>query len=115
MIRRPPRSTLFPYTTLFRSRAAEATIDTRPVQQRTMLVADDDPAIREMFEEFFVAKGYQVRTAVDGPAAVRELTGRAPGGVPLDIDMPGLSGGGAVPTPKAPAAGPPGSLGGGAD
>src|SRR3712207_8991582 len=24
MIRRPPRSTLFPYTTLFRSRAAEA-------------------------------------------------------------------------------------------
>src|SRR2546429_4568187 len=26
MIRRPPRSTLFPYTTLFRSRQAEATL-----------------------------------------------------------------------------------------
>src|SRR2546422_1120810 len=39
--------------------AAEAAIDTRPAQQRTMLVADDDPAIREMFEEFFVAKGYR--------------------------------------------------------
>src|SRR3712207_8489378 len=26
MIRRPPRSTLFPYTTLFRSRAVEATV-----------------------------------------------------------------------------------------
>ena len=72
--------------------AAEAAIDTRPAQQRTMLVADDDPAIREMFEEFFVAKGYQVRTAVDGAAAVRELTGRAPDVVLLDIDMPGLSG-----------------------
>src|SRR3989454_8727200 len=105
MIRRPPRSTLFPYTTLFRSRAAEATIDTRPVQQRTMLVADDDPAIREMFEEFFVAKGYQVRTAVDGAAAVRELTGRAPDVVLLDIDMPGLSGVDALPTLKALAPG----------
>src|SRR3712207_9054501 len=29
MIRRPPRSTLFPYTTLFRSRAAEL-VTTRP-------------------------------------------------------------------------------------
>src|SRR3712207_6981232 len=28
MIRRPPRSTLFPYTTLFRSRAIAASIDT---------------------------------------------------------------------------------------
>src|SRR5256885_12104955 len=27
MIRRPPRSTLFPYTTLFRSRRIDATID----------------------------------------------------------------------------------------
>src|SRR3712207_8325761 len=31
MIRRPPRSTLFPYTTLFRSRRAEAS--TSPVHQ----------------------------------------------------------------------------------
>src|SRR5256885_6664959 len=29
MIRRPPRSTLFPYTTLFRSRLAEASRDER--------------------------------------------------------------------------------------
>src|SRR3712207_8988119 len=27
MIRRPPRSTLFPYTTFFRSRAGEAAVD----------------------------------------------------------------------------------------
>src|SRR2546427_13293668 len=30
MIRRPPRSTLFPYTPLFRSRAGPASRDTRP-------------------------------------------------------------------------------------
>src|SRR5260370_4705348 len=29
MIRRPPRSTLFPYTTLFRSRANRSAIDSR--------------------------------------------------------------------------------------
>src|SRR5437870_8101118 len=30
MIRRPPRSTLFPYTTLFRSRSSSATYGSRP-------------------------------------------------------------------------------------
>src|SRR2546429_9989306 len=30
MIRRPPRSTLFPYTTLFRSRLASRALDHRP-------------------------------------------------------------------------------------
>src|SRR5256885_11278440 len=30
MIRRPPRSTLFPYTTLFRSRRLEQLLDLRP-------------------------------------------------------------------------------------
>src|SRR3712207_8660552 len=37
MIRRPPRSTLFPYTTLFRSRL---------VERRDRLVADDDPGLQ---------------------------------------------------------------------
>src|SRR2546427_8503434 len=33
MIRRPPRSTLFPYTTLFRSRASPATRQRTPVSR----------------------------------------------------------------------------------
>src|SRR2546426_9271480 len=33
MIRRPPRSTLFPYTTLFRSPRGTATIDWTPASQ----------------------------------------------------------------------------------
>src|SRR3712207_8216369 len=40
MIRRPPRSTLFPYTTLFRSqevlRAALARINVQPTEERTI-------------------------------------------------------------------------------
>src|SRR5260370_28955533 len=35
MIRRPPRSTLFPYTTLFRSRAGPARQRSPPGRQRT--------------------------------------------------------------------------------
>src|SRR2546422_5785620 len=34
MIRRPPRSTLFPYTTLFRSRAADAAAVTPRLRRR---------------------------------------------------------------------------------
>src|SRR5258708_21194522 len=37
MIRRPPRSTLFPYTTLFRSRA--------PVEAAVLRAADDRPRL----------------------------------------------------------------------
>ena len=37
MIRRPPRSTLFPYTTLFRSDALEFTPDRREITVRTLI------------------------------------------------------------------------------
>src|SRR5258705_5544639 len=43
MIRRPPRSTLFPYTTLFRSQTREVLIEVTPVDRslaRTRLEAD---------------------------------------------------------------------------
>src|SRR2546430_9962138 len=50
MIRRPPRSTLFPYTTLFRSRFAQ-TLDVG----------------MEKIEEFFTAQGRQGQgRAIDG-------------------------------------------------
>src|SRR3712207_9350154 len=39
MIRRPPRSTLFPYTTLFRSDAARLVFPRQPHQQRKLLDA----------------------------------------------------------------------------
>src|SRR5258708_20448306 len=40
MIRRPPRSTLFPYTTLFRSRIGASTFSARP-QPRWVATASD--------------------------------------------------------------------------
>src|SRR3712207_8255490 len=55
MIRRPPRSTLFPYTTLFRSRGGGGVVELDPVGEVAVLVreglgvgrhelADDDVA-----------------------------------------------------------------------
>src|SRR2546430_10819619 len=44
MIRRPPRSTLFPYTTLFRSPAIEGTSSTRSPSRR----AQDSPPRKRM-------------------------------------------------------------------
>src|SRR3712207_7365757 len=61
MIRRPPRSTLFPYTTLFRSAVAHASVVNflHWMQQTYPLVADDrvlhtvplgfDISVREIF------------------------------------------------------------------
>src|SRR5258708_11210945 len=47
MIRRPPRSTLFPYTTLFRSRNSEAHRRYRRVQGA--LESDREPLARKAF------------------------------------------------------------------
>src|SRR2546429_6902637 len=52
MIRRPPRSTLFPYTTLFRSRDRQALsaggqrlLDNLVVARRQLAAADEDPLV----------------------------------------------------------------------
>src|SRR3712207_7209145 len=47
MIRRPPRSTLFPYTTLFRSRRPPATVRTATaVRSRRWPASRTSPAVR---------------------------------------------------------------------
>src|SRR3712207_7287914 len=46
MIRRPPRSTLFPYTTLFRSRGRAAVPARRPVPRVRAAPAQGHPAVR---------------------------------------------------------------------
>src|SRR3989442_6004699 len=43
MIRRPPRSTLFPYTTLFRSRLVPVRIDAERLDVDALLVHRADP------------------------------------------------------------------------
>src|SRR2546426_3791746 len=54
MIRRPPRSTLFPYTTLFRSDAGRRVGDFGTVERHALVLHDLDPlsedAVRGLME-----------------------------------------------------------------
>src|SRR2546426_6771467 len=53
MIRRPPRSTLFPYTTLFRSSEADALVergDEASLRQALELQADHEGAVEALAE-----------------------------------------------------------------
>ena len=57
----------------------------------TVLIVEDDPAVREMLELLFKAEGHRTLTAVDGPAAL-QLTVRGlarPNIVIADYNLPG--------------------------
>jgi two-component system response regulator HydG len=58
----------------------------------TLLVADDDPAVRQSLERTLTREGYRVLLASDGQAALERLQD---GGIDLvlsDLKMPGLTG-----------------------
>src|ERR1051325_2087289 len=58
----------------------------------TLLVADDDPGLRESLERALTREGYRVLLASDGRAALERVQG---GGIDLivtDLKMPGLTG-----------------------
>src|SRR2546427_13310562 len=86
MIRRPPRSTLFPYTTLFRSVAGDDADELRPEDLAELGV-------------FRVRQGLERRSIDDGPVLVHGAAGRrhrragcvgAPGGAYDYVDpLPG--------------------------
>lgn len=58
----------------------------------TILVADDQPANRELLEELLTAQGSRVITVPDGAAAVEELSRTQVDLVLLDVMMPHLNG-----------------------
>jgi len=62
------------------------------VRPPTVLVVDDDEAIRQLFGRWLAAQGYTVVAVSDGPAALDAVQRQSPDVVLLDIAMPGLSG-----------------------
>jgi CheY-like chemotaxis protein len=60
--------------------------------QRTVLVVDDDPAIRELLSDVLNAAGWAVAEAADGEAALVALARARPDVVLTDVWMPGLDG-----------------------
>jgi len=62
------------------------------VPEHTLLVADDDPGLRESLERTLTREGYRVILASDGRAALERLQGGAVDLIVTDLKMPGLTG-----------------------
>src|SRR2546430_15627230 len=77
MIRRPPRSTLFPYTTLFRSR---------------VLVVDDEPGLRQSLGLLLADAGYDVAAEGTGARALERALAESFDLVLCDVRMPEMDG-----------------------
>jgi PAS domain S-box-containing protein len=58
----------------------------------TVLVIDDDPAVRETMSRFLGRLGYRVHTAQDGEAALRLARQLHPDVITLDVIMPRMDG-----------------------
>src|SRR6266566_4955748 len=59
---------------------------------RTLLVADDDPGLRESLERTLTREGYRVLLASDGRAALERLQTGDIDLIVTDLKMPGLTG-----------------------
>ena len=59
---------------------------------RTILVADDEPTIRDLLAEVLKDEGYAVLTAPDGAAALEAADRTRPDLVLSDVTMPGVGG-----------------------
>ncbi len=70
--------------------AAKLSSSVRP--NTRVLVADDDPGIRELLKRVLEKKGYEVLTAADGEAALESVRNDNPQLMLLDLYMPKLSG-----------------------
>jgi CheY-like chemotaxis protein len=61
--------------------------------EATILVVDDESAIREMLSEVLLEEGYRVVTAQDGLEAIERIEEEPPDLVVSDVSMPVLDGG----------------------
>src|SRR2546429_6057055 len=115
MIRRPPRSTLFPYTTLFRSdvERAFAVAGIQPLDLRNLHIFEERAALRQLAAEERAVGGLRI-DSFPAPRAAAEANQdnvwSAKGGFRRGgIAHQGLSGG-QPPARRAPAAGRQGAL-----
>lgn len=72
--------------------AVELPLRDGPAGNAWVLVADDDPDIRQMLGDRLRARGYHVRMETDGRAALEAARSQAFAGLILDIGIPSLDG-----------------------
>lgn len=61
-------------------------------EDRTVLVVDDEPNVREYLSQILMDAGFQVRTAADGVEALAMIREERPDFISLDLVMPRKSG-----------------------
>jgi CheY-like chemotaxis protein len=59
---------------------------------KTLLVVDDDPAVRDLVSELAIRRGYAVESAADGAEALRVLASRTIDVIVSDVNMPVMDG-----------------------
>ena len=62
------------------------------MENKTIMIVEDEAGIREMTVRFLIKEGYRVITAVDGTQALEKLDAASPDLILLDIEMPQLDG-----------------------
>lgn len=60
--------------------------------QKTILVVDDEPHIRQLLRQELEAAGYSVKTAQDGMDALQQIKAEPPDLIILDVMMPNING-----------------------
>ena len=61
-------------------------------ENRSVLVLDDEVVVRESLADFFEDRGWRVWQAASAEAALDLLASEPPGGVLVDIRLPGMRG-----------------------
>src|SRR5256885_13430546 len=80
MIRRPPRSTLFPYTTLFRSRLPQVVVRLLQRAVELRLVSRQCDVLARLLQEFAFATAETVRLLAGGDQDAEKLAFHQQGG-----------------------------------
>jgi DNA-binding response OmpR family regulator len=62
------------------------------MRSRTVLIVEDDPALRDMFARALSMDGFTVKEARDGLEALRRIDADPPDLIVLDLMLPGVSG-----------------------
>ena len=70
----------------------EPAAEARPVGAGTVLVIDDEPAVRDLMQRFLGKEGFRVITAAGGEEGLRLARAHRPDAITLDVLMPGLDG-----------------------
>ncbi|MGD1951350.1 MAG: response regulator [Leptolyngbyaceae cyanobacterium] len=70
----------------------ERAVDPTEKSQKTILVVDDEPHIRQLLRQELESVGYQVKTAADGMDALNQIKAAPPDLIILDIMMPNING-----------------------